>query len=156
MESIKPFGAGIFWLLVIAEIVAAVSLGLAQTQSADLSTRAGGGGKPTASLRMDPTQPLAGIPFMVYGSGFKRGETVYVGLEGYFGLDNVTADDSGSFTYAYTKTPQTAGTYKLIALAYRQKAWEVVASVPFTVSDGSGGSGTTAYPGQTLPSGPAQ
>ena len=79
------------------------------------------------------TSVAGGSTIEVKGAGFRRGETVYVGLQGYFGMTAVVADSTGNFSLPWI-APQLPGSYSFVGLAYRQKTWTILASTNFTVN----------------------
>ena len=79
------------------------------------------------------TSVAPGSTIELRGTGFNRGETVYVGLAGYFGLTPVTADSTGNFSLPQI-APQLPGTYNYVSLAYRRKTWTIMASTSLTVT----------------------
>lgn len=92
-------------------------------------------GKTTPTLSATPASPEVGQPFTVNGSGFRRGEQVYVGLAGYFGLSPVTVDDQGAFSFPYGGITL-PGEYTFIAMRSSHKNWVIAASLKITVVSG--------------------
>ena len=73
-----------------------------------------------------------GTAIEVRGSGFKANATVYVGLQGYIGMDQVTTDGAGKFILLKV-APSAPWTYTYVALVYSRHTWVIGASVSFQV-----------------------
>jgi hypothetical protein len=73
-----------------------------------------------------------GTPIEVRGSGFRANTTVYVGLQGYIGMDQVTTDGAGRFILPKV-APSTPWTYTYVALVYSRQTWVIATSVSFQV-----------------------
>ena len=74
-----------------------------------------------------------GTAIEVRGSGFRANTTVYVGLQGYIGMDKVTTDGAGRFILPKI-APSSPWTYTYVALVYSHRTWVIGASVSFQVS----------------------
>ncbi len=95
----------------------------------------GGNGDAVATLTVSPDPVPAFTHPTVTGTGFKPGETVYVGIPGDLRFTAVTADGSGSFSFMYTDRDLKPWTYTMEALGdgKGKVKWVVRASVTFQV-----------------------
>jgi len=73
-----------------------------------------------------------GTAIEVRGSGFRANTTVYVGLQGYIGMDKVTTDGAGRFILPKV-APSAPWTYTYVALVSSHKTWVIAATVSFQV-----------------------
>ena len=125
-------------VVALALLLTALSSGSALAAKGGVAAGPKGGGSGSASLSVyqsgvQVSSVSAGSAIDVVGSGFSGNSTVYVGLQGFFGMTAVTADGSGHFTHS-TVAPGTAGTYTYVAIVYSHRNWVVAASVAFTVT----------------------
>jgi len=116
-------------ILVVATVLAL--LGAALTAGPALAGKTGNGrsGGATLSVYQNGVQVSSvapGSPIEVRGSGFRANTTVYVGLQGFFGMDQVTTDGAGKFILPKV-APSTPSTYSYVALVYSHKTWVIAA-----------------------------
>ena len=108
---------------ILANPVDAAKTGNGRTGGATLSVYQNG-------VQVNSVAP--GTPIEVRGSGFRANTTVYVGLQGYIGMDKVTTDGAGKFILPKV-APSSPWTYTYVALVYSHKTWVIAASVSFQV-----------------------
>jgi len=99
------------------------------------AAKGGPSGGATLSIYQNGVQVSSvapGTAIEVRGSGFRANTTVYVGLQGYIGMDKVTTDRAGKFILPKV-APGTPWTYTYVALVYSHKTWVIGASVSFQV-----------------------
>lgn len=122
-------------LVTLIGLLAALLLAASPAAAARPETK---GGKASAALAVHQNGSVtsslaAGSGHDLIGSDLGANKTVYVGLQGYFGMTAITTDGAGAFSLPQV-APSLTGTYTYIAMAYRHNTWEIVASVTFTVT----------------------
>ncbi|MHB1006671.1 MAG: hypothetical protein ACYC3S_13665 [Chloroflexota bacterium] len=128
----RVFSKIVVLALVVALLASALGAGTA------LAARPDGGGKTTATLAIyqdgvQVSSVAAGSTYEVKGTGFKANATIYCGLSGFFNLEPIQTDASGSFTHSDTART-VAGQYSEIGMqSGRKGSWDIVATAPFTV-----------------------
>jgi hypothetical protein len=126
---------GLFLAVALAALLALVATAIL-ANPADAAKGAGGRGSGAAlsvyQNGVQVTSVAPGTPIEVRGSGFRANATVYVGLQGYIGMDQVTTDGAGKFILPKVG-PGAPWTYTYVALVYSRHTWVIGASVSFQV-----------------------
>ncbi len=126
---------GLFLAVALAVLLALVATAIL-ANPVDAAKGAGGRGSGAAlSIYQNGVQVTSvapGTAIEVRGSGFKANATVYVGVQGYIGMDQVTTDGAGKFILPKV-APSAPWTYTYVALVYSHRTWVIGASTSFQV-----------------------
>lgn len=126
----------LFSIVAMAALLALATAAILANPVDAAKTGNGRSGGATLSIYQNGVQANSvapGTPIEVRGSGFRANTTVYVGLQGFFGMDMVTTDGAGKFILPKVapSTPWTAYTY--VACVYSHRTWVIATSVSFQV-----------------------
>jgi hypothetical protein len=120
---------GLFTAVALAALLALVATAILANPVDAAKGRPSGGA--TLSIYQNGVQVTSVAPgsaIEVRGSGFKANATVYVGLQGYIGMDKVTTDGAGRFVLPKI-APSSPWTYTYVALVYSHRTWVIATSV---------------------------